>query len=88
MFWGLMLQVPSADVEADLYETAAYVATQTMKVLDTLFTEARSVHSTQREADNCDGGVGVEVLPSFLPFAAALSVIRVSHLTRSANKSC
>lgn len=36
-----MLQVPSAEVEADVYQAAAYVARHTMKVLEELFTEAR-----------------------------------------------
>lgn len=48
-----MLQLlPSAETEADVYEAAAYVATHTMKVLEELFTEARSVHSlARRETD-------------------------------------
>eukprot|EP00752_Nemacystus_decipiens_P002243 g2126.t1 len=37
--WG---GVPSAEVEADVYLAAAYVATHTMKVLEELFTEARN----------------------------------------------
>ena len=42
-----VLQVPSAEVEADVYQAATYVATHTMKVLEELFSEARSVQCAQ-----------------------------------------
>ena len=35
------LQVPSAELEEDVYRAAAYVAAHTMTVLEELFTEAR-----------------------------------------------
>ena len=35
--------MPSAEAEADVYRASAYVAKLTMKVLEELFTEARSV---------------------------------------------
>lgn len=38
-----LLQVPSEEVEDDIHKAAAHVARHTMKVLEELFTEARSV---------------------------------------------
>lgn len=41
---SFMVQVPSAEVEENVYKASAYVAKHTMTVLEELFAEARLVY--------------------------------------------